>query len=537
MTQQHLAHIDGAPLAHQEDLVWIGDVPTLGAQRYPGRLAIIHPDRNVQMTYRELDQRADAFVALMKTQGIKQGARVAYLGRNSDVFVPVFYGAIRHGVVLVPLNWRLTAPELAFQLADSRAALVICDADFRTTLSQAIEPLEPKPVVIQTDDGPDGQDLRTLLKKQAPHGVVPHDPDQTFLQLYTSGTTGRPKGVLVSHLAFSMSRHAERMCPDFDHYGEGAMSLSAMPNFHIGGLSWVMMGLLRFGTVVLTADATAGNLLRLMQTFKVGHSFIVPTVLRDIVETLRSSRATAPPIEGIFYGAMPMSESLLRECLGLFGNCKFVQFFGMTEIAGACTRLAPADHDLSRPQLLKSVGKPYPGAALEIRGPDRRVLQLKQHGEIWIRSPSMMQGYWQQPDKTQEAVVDGWYASGDGGYLDEQGYLFLTDRIKDMIVSGGENVYPVEVEEALRQHPAVLDAAVVGAPHERWGEMVIAVVELRPDKHASEDELRGFARERIAGYKCPKVFKFMPALPRTSSGKVKRADLRTMAKEWVGVKQ
>ncbi|MET0657498.1 MAG: AMP-binding protein [Steroidobacteraceae bacterium] len=536
MTTNQSAHIEGAPLTRQDELQWIGDVPTLGAQRYPDRVAIIHPDRGTQMTYGQLDSQADAFVALLRAHSIEKGARVVYLGRNSDVFVPVFYGAIRHGVVLTPLNWRLTAPEIEFQLEDSRAALVICDADFRATLMQAMAQLDPKPVVVQTEGSPDGNDLRTLLEQNAPRTAVPHDRDQTFLQLYTSGTTGRPKGVLVSHLAFSMARHAEQQCSDFDHYGQGARSLSAMPNFHIGGLSWVMMGLLRFGTVVLTADATPGNLLRLMQAHDVEHSFIVPTVLRDIVENLKNTGAEAPPIKGIFYGGMPMSESLLRECLSLFPAAKFVQFFGMTEITGSCTRLPPQDHDLSRPGLLKSVGKPYPGAALEIRGPDRKVLQLRQHGEIWIKSPSMMQGYWQQPAKTTEAVVDGWYASGDGGYLDEQGYLYLTDRIKDMIVSGGENVYPVEVEEALRQHPAVLDAAVVGAPHERWGEVVIGVLELRPGKHVSEDELRAFARERIAGYKCPKMLRFIAALPRTPSGKVKRAELRAMAKEWVTVK-
>jgi fatty-acyl-CoA synthase len=203
----------------------------------------------------------------------------------------------------------------------------------------------------------------------------------------------------------------------------------------------------------------------------------------------------------------------------------------MTEMSGSATFLSPADHDLARPALLGTVGKPYPGVALEIRGPDRRVLKRNEAGEIWIRSPTVMLGYHGLSDKTAEAIVDGWYASGDGGFLDEDGYLHLTDRIKDMIVSGGENVYPAEVEEALRLHSAVLDAAVVAVPDERWGEMVAAAVELRPDKSVTAAELQSFARERIAAYKCPKAIHIVEQLPRTASGKVQRAEVRRELRE------
>ena len=227
----------------------------------------------------------------------------------------------------------------------------------------------------------------------------------------------------------------------------------------------------------------------------------------------------------MFYGAMTIGAGLLRETMELLG-CSFGQFFGMTEITGAATFLPPRDHDPARPHLLASVGKAYPGMSIEIRAPDRRVCNAGEHGEIWIRSPTCMLGYWRLPEATQQAVVDGWYATGDGGYLDAEGYLYLTDRIKDMIVSGGENVYPAEVEEMLRTHPAVLEAACVGAPHPVWGESVTAIVELRPGRSATETELRDFSRAHIAGFKCPKQFLFLPTLPRTASGKVKRAELR-----------
>jgi fatty-acyl-CoA synthase len=225
-----------------------------------------------------------------------------------------------------------------------------------------------------------------------------------------------------------------------------------------------------------------------------------------------------------------MSESLLRECLSLF-DCAFINWFGMTEIAGSATLLSPEDHDLARPHLLQTVGKPYPGMSLQIRAPDRRVLARGEPGEIWIKSPTVMLGYNNLPEKTAEALVDGWYATGDGGYLDDDGYLHLTDRIKDMIVSGGENVYPAEVEEALRRNPAVLDAAVVAVPDERWGEMVAAAVELRPGKAVTSAELQNFSREQIAAFKCPKLIQFVERLPRTVSGKVQRAEVRKLMRD------
>jgi acyl-CoA synthetase (AMP-forming)/AMP-acid ligase II len=350
-----------------------------------------------------------------------------------------------------------------------------------------------------------------------------------LLQIYTSGTTGRPKGVLIPQYALSLTRHAELTSPAFDHLASGCRILSAMPNTHVGGMSWVLMGLVRFGTVVLTADASPRSLLALLRRYRADHCFMVPTVIRALVDELARGEP-APELAGVYYGAMAMSESLLRETLQIF-QCAVIQFFGMTEIAGSATILSPVDHDLAKPHLLRTVGKPYPGVGIEIRDPNRAILPRGVPGEIWIRSPSVMLGYSNLPDKTAEAMVDGWYASGDGGFLDEDGYLHLTDRIKDLIVSGGENVYPAEVEEALRQHPAVLDAAVVAVPDDRWGELVAAAVELRPEATVTAVELQQFARGRIAAFKCPKLIHFIPQLPRTVSGKVQRGEVRRQLSE------
>jgi acyl-CoA synthetase (AMP-forming)/AMP-acid ligase II len=530
MSTTSLAHVDGPPLTRLDELIWIGDIPSLGANRCPEQAAIIFADRERRTTYAELDSASDAFAAFLEERGIRAGDRIAYLGKNSDLYFPVLFGAIRARIVIVPLNWRLTPVELAYQLEDSRARLLLHDADMVEAASQAVAQTSAAPALVPIENSGEGPSLRKALARPAPHREAPRDPDQVLLQLYTSGTTGRPKGVLVSQYALSLTRHAELVNPAFDHLPAGCVTVSAMPNAHVGGMSWVLMGLVRFGTVVLTADPSPQNLLTLLRRYHADHTFVVPTVIRALVDELRTRGEAAPQISGLYYGAMAMSESLLRETLTAF-RCSLVQFFGMTEIAGSATFLSPRDHDLAKPQLLTSVGKPYPGMSLEIRGPDRKVLSRNAHGEIWIKTPTVMLGYNNLPEKTAEALVDGWYATGDGGYLDDEGYLRLTDRIKDMIVSGGENVYPAEVEEALRCHPAVLDAAVVAVADERWGEMVSAAVELRPQASVTVAELMQFARGRIAAFKCPKLVEFIDKLPRTVSGKVQRAEVRRYLKE------
>ncbi|WP_428312963.1 class I adenylate-forming enzyme family protein [Hydrocarboniphaga sp.] len=520
------AHVEGLPLDGLDQMIWVGDIPSRGAQHHAERTAIVFADRGEQISYAEFDRRCNAFVALVRERGLGPGDRVAYLGANSDLYYPVLIGAIRAGVVLVPINWRLAAPEIGFQLADAQARLLLCDPALSATAAQALASADLSLPTIATEsvDGSSAENLRALLLRPAAPVAAAHEADQVILQLYTSGTTGKPKGVLISHGALSLARHAELRSVEFGHLNAGCISLSAMPNFHIGGMSWVLMGLVREGTVVITSDPSAANMLKLIREHGVEHSWMVPTLIRALLEGVRSSQQPAPRMKGLFYGAMAMDESLLRASMECFG-CDFLQFFGMTENAGSATSLSPLDHDIARPHLLKSVGKPYPGMSLQIRGPDRKLLKPGEHGEIWVKSPTRMLGYWNRPQQTAEALIDGWYATGDGGYVDDEGFLYLTDRIKDMIVSGGENVYPVEVEEALRLHPAVLDAGVVGLPDERWGEIVVAVIELRPGATVGVDELRDHARSRVAGYKCPKTISF-GSLPRTASGKVQRSLLR-----------
>jgi acyl-CoA synthetase (AMP-forming)/AMP-acid ligase II len=520
-----MAIVSGPALPSPAAMTWIGDYARRGAREAADRLAFVVPDLGVSLSYGELDRRVDRACALLRERGLREGDRLAYYGRNNEQYFIVLLAAIRCGLVLVPLNWRCVEPEIAFFLEDSGARLLICDEAFLSIARAACARFEPSPPIVLTE-GAGG--LRELLSdERASHDeAVPWTEDAVCLHLYTSGTTGKPKGVLSRHHGLSIARFQEYTWADFPNWHGGTI-VSAMPNFHIGGMSWVLMGLLRLSTIVLTGDASAPNLVRLLVQHKAERTFAVPTVVRAMVDEVRAAGVKMPWLDTIFYGAAPMSTALLADAIEILG-CRFGQYFGMTEITGTATFLGPGDHDLANPRLLGSVGRPYPGIDLEIRDAEAQPVARGAHGEIWIRSPTVMQGYWHRPDATAEVMKNGWYRTGDGGYHDEQGFLFLTDRIKDLIVSGGENVYPGEVEEALRRFATVYEVAVVGVPHERWGEAVAAVVESRPGQQVDVDALIEFARTQVAPYKCPKRVLVVDTLPRTASGKIQRGAARKL---------
>jgi acyl-CoA synthetase (AMP-forming)/AMP-acid ligase II len=435
------ARVSGVPQTGADQLPWIGDIPSIGASRHPDRPALINADRGVTLTYREFDQRCDAFVAVLRERGIAAGDRIAWLGKNSDIFFVAMFGAIRAGVVLVSINWRLAPPEVGYILKDSGAKLLLRDDELTAAVNEACKVLPAAPATISTDTDGDPACLRALTAKTAPHVDCPHDLEQAAIQLYTSGTTGMPKGVLISHRGLTLQVQSGKMLPEFVTWGPEDVSLTAMPNFHIGGIAWALIGLARLVPVVVTANLTPQNLIRLIREYHANHTFMVPTVVRAIVDQLHAEPVPNFPLKSIHYGAAPIGEALLEDAMRTLKGVEFGQHFGMTEVTGSCTFLTPSEHDPKRPQILKSVGRPLPGCAIEIRNPENtQVLSCGEHGEIWVLSPMVMRGYWNQPQKTAEALVDGWYRSGDGGYLDEDGFLYLTDRIKDMIISGGENV-------------------------------------------------------------------------------------------------
>ncbi len=514
-----IARAAGPPL-DPAALLLPSDYPRVFAARHPDKPALVFGERRT--SFADLDRLASAMVTVLREAGIGAGGRIAYIGRNSDLFIPVFFGAIGAGAVLVPVNWRNTAPEIRYVLDDCDASLIILDREFADTVRNADDGRRRKQILVD-DPGPDG--LAARLDRAVPSPRLSTEPDLPCLQLYTSGTTGRPKGVPISERVLGLGRLAELVSPDFANWEPDEILLSSMPNFHIAGIGWILCGLVRGATCVLTADPSPTSILDLCVRHAVTRTYMVPAVLRTVMAEMRARGLTIPAMRGIHYGAAVMDLALLGAAIREIG-CGFLQYYGMTEIAGSATILGPANHDMARPKLLRSVGRPIPGMAVEIRDAAKRPCPIGVPGEIWIRGATLMPGYAGLPEATAEAIEDGWYRSGDGGYLDADGFLFLTDRIKDMIITGGENVYPVEVEAVLRLHPAVAEVGVFGIPDEKWGEMVVAAIELRPGHELDQADLIRHARASLAGYKVPKRLLTGLALPRTASGKVQRGALR-----------
>ncbi|MEY4339580.1 MAG: hypothetical protein RLZ14_1430, partial [Actinomycetota bacterium] len=351
-------------------------------------------------------------------------------------------------------------------------------------------------------------------------------------QLYSSGTTGRPKGVMLTNSNFFGLLPLAREMWELD---ETAVNLAAMPLFHIGGGGWATAGQYVGATTVVLRDLDPAALVRMIPELGITHGFVVPAVLQFMLMVPGVNDADFSSLRVLVYGASPISEEVLANSVTTFG-CKFWQAYGLTETTGAVVNLPPADHDPNgaNRHRLRSCGLPGPGVGLRIVNPDTGDdCPQGEVGEIWLSGVQIMKGYWNMPEETAKSIdADGWFRSGDAGYVDADGYVYIHDRVKDMIVSGGENVYPAEVENVLMSHPAIADVAVIGVPHEKWGETAKAMVVRKPGVEVTEQEIVDFARERLARFKCPTSVDWLDALPRNPSGKILKKDLR--APYWEG---
>jgi acyl-CoA synthetase (AMP-forming)/AMP-acid ligase II len=433
-------------------------------------------------------------------------------------------------VVMTPVNWRLAPAEARYIIEDSEAQLLFVGPEFIETVA-AYTPQDRTSRVIGMEAPYGGRSYRAWRDAQPPRDPdLPVSPDAAAVQLYTSGTTGHPKGAVLAHGAFS-AMPASPTLP-WSEWDADDVSLAAMPCFHIGGTGWAIMGFHHGAFNVVMREFDPTKVLDFIERWRISKVFLVPAALQVVVRHPRAREVDYSQLKYMLYGASPMPPALLRECMEVFG-CGFVQLYGMTETTGSVTALGPEDHDRAGNTRMNSAGKPLPGVEIAILDAEGRRLPPHQVGEVAIRSVTNMQSYWKLPEATAKTIgADNWLRSGDAGYLDADGYLYIHDRVKDMIISGGENIYPAEVEKAIFGHPDVSDVAVIGVPSERWGEEVKAIVVPRPGATPDPASIIAWARERIAAYKAPKSVDFTDALPRNAGGKILRRELR--APFWQG---
>lgn len=499
--------------------IFAGMVAELAA-RFPEREAIACEGRS--LTFAALEDRAHRLAQALDALGVEAGMRVGFLGRNSPLYLEMVAACSLLDAVLVGLNWRLSADECAAIIADAELGLLIVDPEYQRLLG-GLNQLDRAPRVVTT-----GAALEERLTASGSAKLRSSStPASVLLQLYSSGTTGRPKGILITNANLDFTRTSARQLYGMD---QDSVNLIASPLFHIGGVGYCLTALSQGGKTVLVPDAKAAKLLEAIERHRITHAFLVPTLIQEILRAPGFASHDLSSLRTIAYGGAPMSESLLQNALEKL-RCEFIGVYGMTETTGTVMALRACDHEAGGPraQLLRSIGKPLPWACeVELRDPETLIpVTTGEIGEICVRSGQVSAGYWNQPEATAAArTSDGWLRTGDAGYQDGDGYYYLHDRIKDMVISGGENVYPAEVEKVLANHPEVLDVAVIGVPSEVWGETVKAIVVPAPGSSVTEEALIQFARARLAHYKCPASVDFVGSLPRNATGKVQKPLLR-----------
>jgi acyl-CoA synthetase (AMP-forming)/AMP-acid ligase II len=480
-------------------------------------------------SFGDFDRRTNQVANALQALGIAPGERIAYLGKNSDFYFELLVGAMKAGIVMAPVNWRLAGPEVAFIVEDCKAPVVFVGPEFVSLIRSIRAQLPSVRHVITTEGGAsEWQDFTTWRDAQStddPHAEI--GAQDVALQLYTSGTTGKPKGAMLSHAnclnLVNSGDAVER--PDWNKWTADDVSLIAMPIFHIGGSGWGLLGLYHGAKGVIAREFDPTRILDHFEQSGITKLFMVPAAMQFVVRLPRARQVDFSKLKYMLYGASPIPAALLKECIDVF-KCGFVQMYGMTETTGTIVALPPEDH-VEGLERMRSAGKPLPGVEVAILDSDGNRLPPREVGEIATRSGSNMVGYWNLPEATARTLgQDGWLRTGDAGYMDEDGYVYIHDRIKDMIISGGENIYPAEVESALCDHPDIAEAAVIGIPDDKWGEAVKAVVVLKAGKTTTETDIINFLRGRIAGYKTPKSIDFINALPRNPSGKILRRNLR-----------
>lgn len=496
-------------------------------QQTPDAFMTIFGDR--QRTFAEVADRVARLAGALRGLGVGDGDRVAYLGLNSDRYSEYLLAVPWANAVLNPVNIRWSPAEIAYSLQDSESTVLFIDDAFGPMLPALKQAYPALATVIHTGDGPapeGAQSFEDLVTGSEPIEDARRGGDELAGLFYTGGTTGFPKGVMLSHASLLISTLG--VIATGDLFGPGGRYLHAAPMFHLADLAGWNAQLLQGGTHVIIPMFEPGAVLKAIETHQVTDALLVPLMIQAVIAHPELSERDLSSLRGVIYGASPIPQAVLERAMKAFPNADFTQAYGMTELAPVATLLGPDDH--KKDTLLRAAGRAAPHAEVKIVDPGDNEVPRGTVGEIVVRGGHVMQGYWNKPEETAAAIRDGWMHTGDGGYMDDEGYVFIADRIKDMIVTGGENVYSVEVENAVAKHPAVAQCAVIGIPDEQWGEAVHAVVVLKPGEQATAAEIREHTKTLIAGYKAPRSAEFVDELPVSGAGKILKRDLRK--KHW-----
>ena len=490
--------------------------------RQPDAVAITFA--GTHRTWAELAQRVRRLAAALRAAGLQPGDRVAVLDLNHPSCLELTLACAQVGTANAVVNFRLAPPEIAYVINDAKARLLFVGPEFAGAVEKLRGHLPAVERVIRVGGADD--EYEAWLAAHAPDaGVYPAAADDCFVQLYTSGTTGFPKGAMLTHR--SMMAHS-RNASEGQSFGPDARVQIAMPLFHVGGTSYALIAISEGAHLFMMRMPDPAAALAMLEAEKITHTFYVPALMAAMTQVPGAADRDYSALKSLSYGASPMPLPVMRASLKLFPGV-MQQVYGMTEQSGMVTVLGPADHaDPALAHRLVSAGKPISGVEIEIRDPAiGKPVATGEAGEICVRSEQLMGGYWGKPEATAAAMTpDGWLRSGDGGHMDADGYLYVTDRIKDMIISGGENIYPAEIERVLAEHPSLQDVAVIGVPDERWGEVPKAVVVAAPGASVDVEQVLAWCRERLAAFKCPKTIDVVAELPRNPTGKILKKDLR-----------
>ncbi len=512
----------------------VSDLLSISSQIVPDRDATVLAGRRT--SYADLDVRASALASGLIESGVVPGDRAAWMDVNSDRQVEAFFGIARADAVSVPFNYRARDDELAFAIEDSAATVLFVGPKYLDTVvelraSQPHRLASVKTLVAIDGQPPKGWTAYEAMLDRASEPIAARDGDDTAMILYTAGTTGRPKGVMLTHDALT-AYPLENVNPADPEFAQ--RTLLSVPLYHVAGVQVFLSSIYGGRTLVVEPQFEPGNWLRLVEDERVTRATVVPTMLKMAIEHPDFASRDLSSLQILTYGAAPMPHNVIEAAITRMPGVRFINAFGQTETGATITALPPEDHDLTgdpevvakRKRRLGSIGLPLDDVEVRVVDEDGEQVAEGEVGEIVARGPRLMKGYWRRDDATAETMQGGWLHTGDLGWVDEDGYVYLSGRAKDFIKRGGEMVSPEEVEAVLREHPSVEDAAVIGIPDAHWGESVRAVVVAVSGREVDQDELVGHCRAKLASFKKPESVVVIDELPRNALGKVLKRELR-----------